>query len=137
MRCTCGGEMKESWGIFNEEDFFVTDVPGWKCLVCGKFTFKPEALERIREVMAEGKFYPWATLTFEQLYKCFECEQLEPVKADWEIGGVLVKNVPSTKCVKCGTVSTDLQLLVELEKVIQEKGYSGEVDYQEIIKSIT
>ncbi|MCG0277952.1 MAG: YgiT-type zinc finger protein [Thermanaeromonas sp.] len=132
-KCTCGGKLVESWGVYNEGDFFVMDVPAWKCQECGEITFKPEAMARIKEVIAEGGFYPWATVSYEELYKCFKCEELEEVKADWEIGQVIVKNVPSVKCSKCGTVGTDLKLLVELEKIIQARGFAGEVDYTEII----
>ncbi|APC09060.1 hypothetical protein [Neomoorella thermoacetica] len=134
MKCTCGGELKESKGIYDEGDLFVTDVPAYKCQKCGKTTLKPEAVARIKEVISEGGFYPYANVSYEELYCCFKCEKHERVKADWEIAGVTVKNVPSLRCVKCGTVSTDLKIITELEKTLEQGNYTGEVEYEEIAR---
>ncbi|WP_338834594.1 hypothetical protein MHLNE_09000 [Moorella humiferrea] len=132
-KCTCGGELKKVKSIYDEGDLFVTDVPALKCNKCGKTTLEPEAVARIKEVIAEGGFYPYANVSYEELYACFKCEKHEQVEADWEISGVKVKNIPSLRCVKCGTVSTDLKIIAELERIIERGNYTGEVEYKEII----
>lgn len=133
-KCDCGGELKEVRSIYDEGDLFVTDVPAYKCQKCGKTTLKPEAVERIKEVIAEGGFYPYANVSYEELYACSKCEKYEKVNFNWEIAGVTIKNVPSLRCVKCGAVSTDLKLIAELEKILEHGDYSGEVEYEEIVK---